>query len=71
MYSSDLIRAKHTAEIISKYLKINSIITDVLRERNLGDAVSKSAKWGSENSKMQEKTIDDKAFKGSESHRDT
>lgn len=44
VHSSDLLRAKHTAEIIAKYLKLSPTIIDVLRERNLGDAVGKSVK---------------------------
>lgn len=71
MYSSDLLRAKHTAEIIAKYLKISPIVTEVLRERNLGAAVGKSVKWAHENTKVWEKTIDDRAFDGAESRRDT
>jgi len=71
MYSSDLLRAKHTGEIIAKYLKISPIVTEVLRERNLGAAVGKSVKWAHENTKVWEKTIDDRAFDGAESLRDT
>lgn len=70
MFSSDLLRAKHTAEIVAKYLGIKPIITDELRERNLGEAVGKSVKWAHENTIVWEKTIDDRAFKGSESRRD-
>lgn len=71
MYTSDLLRAKHTAEIVAKHLKIEPIVREVLRERNLGDAVGKSVKWAHENTKVWEKTVDDKAFEGSESRRDT
>lgn len=39
MYSSDLLRAKHTAEIVANDLNITPIFTRVLRERNLGAAV--------------------------------
>lgn len=70
VYSSDLLRAKHTAEIVSKYLDITPIITDVLRERNLGMAVGKSVQWLKENIECQEKTIDDKMFHNAESRRD-
>jgi broad specificity phosphatase PhoE len=45
MYSSDLLRAKHTAEIIAAFLNIEPIFTDLLRERNLGEAVGKSVEW--------------------------
>lgn len=70
MYSSDLLRAKNTAEIISKHLAISPIITKTLRERNLGMAVGKSVQWLRENIKCQEKTIDDKMFHDAESRRD-
>ena len=70
MYSSDLLRAKRTAEIIAKYLKISPILTEVLRERNLGAAVGKSVKWAHENTKVWERMIDDRAFDGAESRRD-
>jgi len=42
MYSSDLLRAKHTAEIAAGYLDIEPIFTDRSRERNLGETVGKS-----------------------------
>ncbi|MDF2821606.1 MAG: phosphoglycerate mutase [Clostridiales bacterium] len=70
MISSDLLRAKHTAEIVAKHLKINYELTNVLRERNLGEAVGKSVEWAHANTIVWEKTIDDKAFKNSESRRD-
>lgn len=71
MISSDLLRAKHTAEIVAKHLKINYELNDVLRERNLGEAVGKSVEWAHANTMVWEKTVDDKAFKNSESRRDT
>jgi broad specificity phosphatase PhoE len=70
MYSSDLLRAKNTAEIVSKHLNITPIITETLRERNLGMAVGKSVQWLRENIECQEKTIDDKMFPDAESRRD-
>lgn len=39
LYSSDLLRAKQTAEIIAKRFAIESVYRKELRERNLGDAV--------------------------------
>lgn len=42
MYSSDLLRAKHTAKIVADFLGIEPIFTDALREFNLGEAVGKS-----------------------------
>lgn len=70
MYCSDLLRAKHTAKIIANHLKIQPVICEALRERNLGAAVGKSVKWLRENIKCQEKTIDDRCFHNAESRRD-
>jgi broad specificity phosphatase PhoE len=70
MYSSDLLRAKHTAEIIGSFLKMKPVLSDTLRERNLGEAVGKTKEWAKQNSKVWEKTIDDKAFEGAESRRE-
>lgn len=70
MYSSDLKRAKQTAEELTKYLHIEPVYTKVLRERNLGEAVGKSKQWAHENTLVWEKTVDDKAFNGAESRRD-
>lgn len=70
MYSSDLLSAKHTAEIVAKHLNITPIITQKLRERNLGMAVGKSVQWLRENIECQEKTVDDKMFHNAESRRD-
>ena len=61
MYSSDLMRAKHTAMIVADYLGITPIYTEVLRERNLGQAVGKSVEW-LRNNMTEEKTIDDRMF---------
>ena len=71
MISSDLLRAKHTAGIVAKHLNIDFKTTDILRERNLGEAVGKSVEWAHANTKVWEKTIDDRAFNNSESRRDT
>lgn len=69
MYSSDLLRAKRTSEIVAKHLII-PIITEELREKNLGIAVGKSVQWLRENIEFQEKTVDDKIFHDAESRRD-
>ena len=45
MYSSDLKRAKQTAEGIAKYLGIEPILRQELRERNLGRCCGKSVQW--------------------------
>lgn len=70
MYSSDLLRAKHTAEIVEKHLEITPILSTELRERNLGRCVGKSVKWMKDNIECQEKSIDDKMFSDAESRRD-
>ena len=49
IYSSDLLRTKHTAEIISSYLHIVPIYDARIRELNLGDAIGKSKEWAKNN----------------------
>lgn len=49
MYSSDLKRAKQTAENVGKYLDISPVLRTELRERNLGRCCGKSVKWLREN----------------------
>lgn len=70
MYSSDLARARQTAEIVGKHLSISPILRPELRERNLGKCVGKSVQWLRENMECQEKTIDDRLFSDAESRRD-
>ena len=70
MYSSDLKRAKQTAENIGEYLEIYPILRKELRERNLGKCCGKSIKWLRENIEKQERTVDDKLFSDAESRRD-
>ena len=45
MYTSDLKRAVQTAEEIAKYLDIEPIFRQELRERNLGKCCGKSVQW--------------------------
>lgn len=70
MYSSDLLRAKQTAEIVGKYLGVTPILRSELRERNLGKCCGKSVQWLQENIEKREKTIDDRMFSDAESRRD-
>ena len=70
MYASDLLRAKHTGEIVAEYLGITPIIRTELRERNLGRCCGKSVQWLRENLEMQERTIEDRLFSDAESRRD-
>lgn len=70
IYSSDLKRAVQTAGNIAVHLAIKPVITEVLRERNLGDAVGKSVQWLRDNMECKEQTIDDRMFHNAESRRD-
>ena len=70
MYSSDLLRAKQTAEHVGKHLGLTPIFKKELRERNLGKCCGKSVQWLRENLECQEKTIDDRLFSDAESRRD-
>ena len=70
MYSSDLLRAKQTADIVGQYLGLIPILRTELRERNLGKCCGKSVQWLRENLEMQEKTIDDRLLSDAESRRD-
>lgn len=49
IYSSDLLRTKHTAEIISSYLHTPPVFDERIREFNLGEAVGKSKEWAKNN----------------------
>ena len=70
MYSSDLKRAKQTADEIAKYLGVEPILRQALRERNLGKCCGKSVQWLRENVECPEKTVDDRLFSDGESRRD-
>ena len=71
MYSSDLLRAKQTAEHVGKHLGLEPVLKSELRERNLGKCCGKSVQWLRENLECQEKTVDDRLFSDAESRRDT
>lgn len=49
IYSSDLLRTKHTAEIVSSYLNTAPIYDNRIREFYLGDAVGQSKEWAKNN----------------------
>ncbi len=70
LYSSDLKRARQTAEAAGKHLGLTPVYRTELRERNLGKCCGKSVKWLRENLEMQEKTVDDRLFSDAESRRD-
>ena len=70
IYSSDLKRAKQTAEEIAKYLGVEPIFKQELRERNLGKCCGKCVQWLRENIECPEKTVDDRMFSDGESRRE-
>ncbi len=70
LYSSDLKRARQTADEIAKYLNVEPIFRQELRERNLGRCCGKSVEWLRENGECEEKTVDDRLFSDGESRRD-
>ena len=70
IYSSDLKRAKQTAEEIEKHLGVKPILRSELRERNLGKCCGKSVQWLRENIESPENTVDDRLFSDGESRRD-
>lgn len=78
LYASDLQRTKHTAEIISGYLKIEPIYSELLREFNLGEAIGKTKEWARNNTKCPRwpnmldwaAKKDGKVFNGAESRED-
>jgi len=70
MYSSDLLRAKQTAEHVGKHLGLEPVLKKELRERNLGKCCGKSVQWLRENLECRERTVDDRLFSDAESRRD-
>ena len=69
LYTSDLKRAKQTADSIADQLQIVPVMKMELRERNLGKCCGKSVQWLRENLECDEKTIDDRLFSDAESRR--
>ena len=69
LYTSDLKRAKQTADSIADQLQIVPVVKTELRERNLGKCCGKSVQWLRENLECEEKTIDDRLFSDAESRR--
>jgi broad specificity phosphatase PhoE len=45
IFSSDLLRAKQTADILAEVLKKTVVVSSAIREINLGSATGKTAKW--------------------------
>lgn len=69
LYTSDLLRARHTAEILSRHTGLPVWEIPALRERNLGQALGKPVQWYRENA-QEEKAVDDRCFPDAESQRD-
>ena len=70
LYTSDLKRAKQTADSIASRFRVEPIVRKELRERNLGRCCGKSVQWLRENLECDEKAIDDRLFSDAESRRD-
>ena len=70
LYTSDLKRARQTAECIATRLGVVPIVRTELRERNLGRCCGKSLQWMRENLECEERTVDDRLFSDAESRRD-
>ena len=70
MYSSDLKRARQTADEIAKHLGVEPILRKELRERNLGKCCGKSVQWLRENVECPQKTVYDRPFSDAESRKD-
>ncbi len=49
IYSSDLLRTKHTAQIVSSHFHTTPIYDERLRELYLGEAIGKSKEWAKNN----------------------
>ena len=70
MYTSDLMRARQTAENTGKYLGITPKLTSALREISCGEANGISKEESKKIFTGSMKTIDDKSYPGAESMRD-
>jgi probable phosphoglycerate mutase len=70
MYSSDLLRAKQTAENAGKYLGLTPILTPALREISCGEANGIAKEEARKIDRGPMKTIDDIMYPGAESMRD-
>ena len=72
MYSSDLLRASQTADIIAEYLDIKVNLYPKLRERNFGIATGKSREWLRSNllSVSQIDRLDHRPVEGAETWRE-
>jgi probable phosphoglycerate mutase len=69
IYSSDLIRAKQTAEPLARYMGVEVEYHEKLREINFGEAIGKSKQWAQEN-RLPINSIDEPEFHGAETWRE-
>ncbi|MCL1857975.1 MAG: histidine phosphatase family protein [Oscillospiraceae bacterium] len=69
IYSSDLLRAKQTAEPLARYMGIEIKYREKLREINFGEAIGKSKQWAQEN-RLTINSIDEPEFHGAETWRE-
>ena len=69
IYSSDLIRAKQTAEPLARYMGVEIVYREKLREHNIGEAVGKTRQWAKENALTVINPLDDPQFRGAETWR--
>lgn len=69
IYSSDLARARQTAEPLARYLGLEIEFNKKLREQNAGEAVGKSSAWVKEHARPAN-SFDDREFVGAESWRE-
>jgi len=70
LYTSDLRRARQTAEPIAARFGAELLLRPALRERDLGIACGKSVQWLREHMTSPERTVDDRLFPDAESRRD-
>jgi len=73
LYTSDLLRAKQTAEIIGEVLELQLIQNKHLREMNTGEAIGKTKYWAKKHQNPMPGTtfdIDHRLFNGGETWRE-
>jgi probable phosphoglycerate mutase len=70
VFSSDLLRALHTAQPLAGLLGVSVLVRRELRERDLGIAAGKPVQWLLDNMECQEESVDDRMFHDAESRRD-
>jgi probable phosphoglycerate mutase len=68
IYSSDLLRARQTAEPLARYMKLPIEFREELREINYGESCGMSKAWAKEN-KLPVTSFDDLEYRGAESWR--